>query len=236
MVTDKWFVYNHKEQIFGTRILDLYKSNIKFLNFDHPKKNSDIFVQWFKDYTTWLNTIRNEKDHLIISTDGSYRDGIGTSAFAMWMNHTLINNSAIQVPAHSAYDAEIQAIHLAMEHMELIPIKKITLLVDNEAAAKTIWRTDCHNLQYVSINTMTHFRRWTTHWKSRDFIFNISWCPAHMDIQENELVDSMASEVIITDIDNKTTLESEIQRIKKLEFDAWNKTTHQHNGLGHGYL
>ncbi|KAF8622376.1 hypothetical protein AX15_007066 [Amanita polypyramis BW_CC] len=236
MVIDEHFIYNHKEQIFKTQILNLYKSNIKFLNFNHPKKNSDIFVQWFKDYTMWLNTIQNDKDHLIISTDGSYRDGIGTAAFAMWMNHILINSLAIQVSAHSAYDTELQAIQLAMEHMEIILIKKITLLVDNEAAAKTIWHTDCHNLQYISIKAMTHFQKWMTHWKMRNFIFNILWCPAHMDVQENELVDSIASEVIIMNINLKTTLESEIQWIKKLEFDAWNRTSHQHNGLGHGYL
>ncbi|KAF8626579.1 hypothetical protein AX15_004792 [Amanita polypyramis BW_CC] len=83
---------------------------------------------------------------------------------------------------------------------------------------------------------MTSFREWTTHWRTKDFVVNVSWCPAHMDVSENELVDSIASEVTIRDIDTKTTLESEIRRIKEVEFDAWNRTTRQHNGLGSGYL
>ncbi|KAF8625265.1 hypothetical protein AX15_005475 [Amanita polypyramis BW_CC] len=236
LITDERFVYNHKEQIYGKQILDIFDSNIKLINFDHPKKGSDLFVQWFKDYRTWLNTTRNEKDHLIISTDGSFKETIGTAAYALWTNHTLIHSSASQVSAHSAYDAEIQAIQLVFEQLKLLPFKKVTLLIDNEAAARTIWRTDYHNLQWVSIRAMTHFREWTTHLNTKYFIFNVSWCPAHMDVQENELVDSMASKVVITDMETKTTLESEIRRIQKLEFDEWNKNTKKYNGLGTGYL
>ncbi|KAF8622331.1 hypothetical protein AX15_007103 [Amanita polypyramis BW_CC] len=207
---DEHFVYNHKEQVFGRQILDVYESNIKFVNFDHPKKNSDLFVQWFMNYTTWLNTIRNDKDHLIIVTDGSYNESIGMAAYALWANHILINSSASQVHAHSAYDVEIQAIQLAMEQLTFLSFKKVTVLTDNEAAAKLIWHTDCHNLQFVSITAMTHFRKWMAQWKTKDFVVNVSWCPAHMDIYENEMVDSVASEVIIKEIDSKTMLESEI--------------------------
>ncbi|KAF8624372.1 hypothetical protein AX15_005910 [Amanita polypyramis BW_CC] len=101
LITDKCFVYNHNEQIFRRHILDLYESNIRFINFDHPKKGSDLFHQWFESYKTWLNTIRNDKDHLVIATDGSYRNTIGTAAYALWANHILINSTASQVTAHS---------------------------------------------------------------------------------------------------------------------------------------
>ncbi|KAF8630510.1 hypothetical protein AX15_002880 [Amanita polypyramis BW_CC] len=223
LIIDERFVYNHKEQIFGKRILDLYDANINFINFDHPKKGLDLFAQWFKDFQLWLNTIRNEKDHLIISTDGSFKDTIGTAAYALWANHLLINSSVTQVSAHSAYDAKLQAIQLAFEQFKLLPFKRVTILIDNESAARSIWRTDFHNLQNVSIKAMTNFREWATHFKSKDFIVNISWCPAHMDVHENELVDLLTSELIIEDIDSKTTLESEIRRIKILEYDSWNK-------------
>ncbi|KAF8622831.1 hypothetical protein AX15_006718 [Amanita polypyramis BW_CC] len=236
LITDEKFVYNHKEQIFGKRILDLYNVNIKFINFNHPKKGSDLFAQWFKDFQTWLNTIRNEKDHLIISTDRSYKDTVGTAAYALWANCSLINSSVIQVSAHSSYNTELQAIHLAFEQLKLLPFKRVTILIDNEMAVHLIWRMDFHNLQAVSIKAMTNFHEWTTHFRSKDFILNISWCPAHMDVQENELVDSLTSELIVEDIDSKTTLKSEIKRIKMKEYDMWNKATRQYNGLGHGYL
>ncbi|KAF8622194.1 hypothetical protein AX15_007303 [Amanita polypyramis BW_CC] len=223
LVTDERFVYNHKEQIFGKRILDLFDSNIKFVNFDHPKKGTDLFVQWFEKLQSMV-------EHY------SFKETIGTAAYALWANQVLIHSAASQVSAHSAYDAEIQAIQLVFEQLKLLPFKKVTLLIDNEAAARSIWRTDYHNLQWVSIKAMTHFREWTTHLKTKDFLLNVLWCPAHMDVQENELVDTMASEVIISDLDSKTTLESEIKRIQKLEFDEWNKTTRKHNGLGSEYL
>ncbi|KAF8621935.1 hypothetical protein AX15_007394 [Amanita polypyramis BW_CC] len=57
LITDEKFIYNHDEQIFGKCILDLYEPNIKFLNFDHPKKGTDLFIQWFDNFRTWLNTI-----------------------------------------------------------------------------------------------------------------------------------------------------------------------------------
>ncbi|KAF8624012.1 hypothetical protein AX15_006087 [Amanita polypyramis BW_CC] len=236
LITDEKFVYNHNEQIFGKCIIDLYESNIKFLNFDHPKKGTNLFVQWFDNFQVWLNTIRNEKDHLLIFTDGSFKHSVGTAAFGLWANNVFINSDATQVDAHSAYNAELQAIQLAFKHLKLLTFRKVTLLIDNEAAAKSIWHTDCHNIQYVSIDTMVNFRNWIALIKTKEFIFNVSWCPAHTDVKENELVDAMASDVVITKEMNKTTLESEIRQIKKEEYDKWNKATQQYNALGHGYL
>ncbi|KAF8622330.1 hypothetical protein AX15_007104 [Amanita polypyramis BW_CC] len=214
--TDEKFIYNHNEQIFGKRIIDLYDANIKFINFDHLKKGTDIFIQWLKN--------------------GSFKQGIGTAAYGLWANHCFINSYACQVNAHSAYDAELQAIQLAFEQLKNLPFKRVTLLIDNEAAAKSIWCTDYHNLQYVSIKAMEHFRQWTALLKSKDFIINVSWCPAHMDVDENEIVDNLTSEVVIKDEDSKSTLESKIRRIKVDKYDKWNRTTKQYNALGHNYL
>ncbi|KAF8622328.1 hypothetical protein AX15_007106 [Amanita polypyramis BW_CC] len=236
LITDEKFIYNHNEQIFGKCIIDLYESNIKFLNFNHPKKGMDLFVQWFDNFQLWLNTLRNKSNHLLIFTDGSYKNSVGTAAVGLWANNMFINSFAIQVNAHSAYDAELQAIQLAFKLLELLTFRKVMLLINNEAAVKTIWHTNCHNLQYVSINAMSHFRNWIALIKTKEFIFNISWCPAHMDVQENELVDSLASEVIIKDEESKMTLESEIRHIKIDKYNKWNKATRQYNALGHGYL
>ncbi|KAF8622325.1 hypothetical protein AX15_007109 [Amanita polypyramis BW_CC] len=236
LITDERFIYNHDEQIFSRHIMDLYKLNIKFLNFDHPKKGTNLFVQWFNNFQTWLNMIRNECDHLLISTDGSYRNEIGTAAFSLWANNMFINSSAVQVNAHSAYDAELQAIQLAFEHLKILTFKRVTLLINNEAAVKTIWCTDYHNLQYVSINAMINFCKWLALIRTKDFTFNVSWCPAHMDVRENELVDALTSEVTIKDVEKKMTLESEVRRIKIDEYDKWNRSTRKYNALGHEYL
>ncbi|KAF8622451.1 hypothetical protein AX15_007003, partial [Amanita polypyramis BW_CC] len=233
---DEKFIYNHDEQIRGLRILDLFSNNIKFIHFDHPKKGSDLFHQWFNDYSTWLNTIRNEKDHLIISTDGSFSNGYGTAACALWVNNTLINSDSKQVNAHSPFDAELQAIDLAFDHLRFIPLKRVTPLIDNESAAKTIWDTDFHNLQQTSIAAMVKFRDWISRLRTKQLLLNVSWCPAHMDILKNELVDKIASEVTLLDIPVKTTLESSITKIKQEEYAIWDSNTRKHNALGHEYL
>ncbi|KAF8621969.1 hypothetical protein AX15_007368 [Amanita polypyramis BW_CC] len=236
LVTDERFTYNHEEQILGTRITDLFKYNIKFLNFDHPKKGTDLFNQWFRSYNIWLNTIRNERDHLIIATDGSFQSSLGTAAFACWINNNFINSKAKQINAHSSYDAEIQAIQLALSHLKLLPFKHVTLLVDNEAAATSIWKTDYHNMQYVSIKAMMDFRTWTKILKTKDFTFNVSWCPAHMNVKENEYVDALTNNIVVEERDQSTTLASEVRRIQINEFDQWNRATKQYNHLGHQYL
>ncbi|KAF8624181.1 hypothetical protein AX15_006008 [Amanita polypyramis BW_CC] len=197
---------------------------------------SSLDLEWFNDYSTWLYTIRNEKDHLIIATDGSFSNGSGTAAFALWANNMLINSDSRQVNAHSSFDAELQAIDLAFNHMRITPFRRVTLLIDNEAAAKTIWNTDFHNLQQTSIAAMVKFREWTTRLRTKQFLINVSWCPAHMGILENELVDRIASEVTIHDIPIKTTLEASITKIKKDEYALWDSNTRKHNALGHEYL
>ncbi|KAF8621525.1 hypothetical protein AX15_007728 [Amanita polypyramis BW_CC] len=103
--------------------LDLFQNNIKFINFDHPKKGTNLFNQWFENYKTWLNTIRNEQDHLLIAMDGSYQSSLGTASFARWINNALVNKDSLQVNAHSSYDAELQAIQLAFTHLKLLLFK-----------------------------------------------------------------------------------------------------------------
>ncbi|KAF8627103.1 hypothetical protein AX15_004543 [Amanita polypyramis BW_CC] len=83
---------------------------------------------------------------------------------------------------------------------------------------------------------MTNFRRWTDLIKTKDFVFSVSWCPAHMDILENELVDTLTGEVDILDHPQSSTLESEIRKVKQSEYDTWDSATRKHNALGHEYL
>ncbi|KAF8624380.1 hypothetical protein AX15_005905, partial [Amanita polypyramis BW_CC] len=83
---------------------------------------------------------------------------------------------------------------------------------------------------------MSNFRCWTKLIKTKEFSFNVSWCPAHMDIEENELVDTLTKEVVIHDISEKSTLESEIRKAKQEQYDTWDSATRKHNAIGHEYL
>ncbi|KAF8628121.1 hypothetical protein AX15_004077 [Amanita polypyramis BW_CC] len=234
--TDERFVYDHYEQIKGLCVMDLYGVKIHFCNFDHLKKDSDLFQQWFYAYQSWLNTIRNERNHLIIATDGSFTGHYG-SASCTWVNQELIFDDKQQVSSHSSFDSELQAIDLAFKQLPNYPYTRPTLLIDNEPAARTIWNTDFHNLQATSLSAMTNFRKWITSVDISQVLVNVSWCPAHMDIDENEVVDQLASEVIFDDdIPTATTLQSQITETKRVEYDAWDSKTRKHNALGHDYL
>ncbi|KAF8633884.1 hypothetical protein AX15_001190 [Amanita polypyramis BW_CC] len=160
-----------------------------------------------------------------------------THACAGWMNHSEIFKEAITVSAHSSFNMELQAIKLAMQNIAKHKIKRVILLIDNEVAAKSIWDTKFHNLQAISIDTMIIFHKWTVLLETNDFQFNISWCPAHMDVYENEFVDSLANDATIDEeFLCKSTLLSKIEEFKCQEYDIWDSNTRQHNTLGHEYL
>ncbi|KAF8622533.1 hypothetical protein AX15_006942 [Amanita polypyramis BW_CC] len=233
LITDECFTYIHTEQIKGHRIMDLYND---FKHYDHPKKGSDLFSQWFIDFNTWLNTIRNDKDHILISTDGSYIDHAGTAAYTIWCDQNRIIDFTKRIPAHSSFDAGLQAIQLAFEALTHFKYRKVTILVDNESAAKSIWNTNFHNLQYVSINAMTNIRHWIDNLNGEHFSINVLWCPAHMDVLENEVVDKLATDAPTSDRVTATTLNSKITEVRLQEIKAWDGATRKYNALGHEYL
>ncbi|KAF8624156.1 hypothetical protein AX15_006018 [Amanita polypyramis BW_CC] len=93
-----------------------------------------------------------------------------------------------------------------------------------------------HNLQSVSIRAMEHFRKWIEQWNISDVHVTISWCPAHMDVSENEYVDKLATPENIPDVIPFTTLNSMVSKLKTTEYDEWDTATRKYNALGHEYL
>ncbi|KAF8627668.1 hypothetical protein AX15_004308 [Amanita polypyramis BW_CC] len=154
----------------------------------------------------------------------------------MWLNQKKITELTKRVSAHSSFDAEIQAIELALIELTNHNYPRVTLLVDNESAARAIWNTSFHNLQSTSINAMINFRKWITKMNISQVIFNVSWCSAHMDVIENEYVDSIVTELFMEDRVSFSTLHSKIAEVKQKEFEIWDSATRKHNALGHEYL
>ncbi|KAF8628936.1 hypothetical protein AX15_003639 [Amanita polypyramis BW_CC] len=237
-LTDEQFTYSHPEQIRGRRILDLFHNNIKFVNYDHPKRDSDLFTQWFKDFQLWLNTIRNERDHLLIATDRSFKKGSAVTAGAFLINQELAHEFAHEVSAHSSFDTEIAALQYAFQSLRRLPYSRVTFLIDNENATKLIWDTSAHNLQSLSIKATVDFHHWfVTVMKHKVDIVNVSWCPSHMGIVENEHVGKVADKSeLLEDTIVKSTLLSKIQDVKNAEFKKWISDSSKPNTLGHGYL
>ncbi|KAF8621794.1 hypothetical protein AX15_007494 [Amanita polypyramis BW_CC] len=140
----------------------------------------------------------------------------------------------IKTSAHSSFNIEITALLHAFEALNRMDCDQVTFLVDNENAAKLIWDTSVHNLQYVSIKAMTSFRNWIS---NKTDTQNVSWCPSHMGIVENEHVNKPAShaEDLEDAVVNSTVL-LKLNEIKKKAFKTWNNKAKLPNALGKGFL
>ncbi|KAF8622419.1 hypothetical protein AX15_007033 [Amanita polypyramis BW_CC] len=154
----------------------------------------------------------------------------------MWLNQQLICKDRKRVAAHSSFDAELQAINLAFMQLPSFNHPQVTILSDNESAAKSIWNTDFHNLQMISISVMTNFRTWVSKMNPSQVNFTVSWYPAHMDINENEFVDSLTTEYLPEPVIQFSMLQLKINEVTESEFGVWNSVMKKHNTLGHGYL
>ncbi|KAF8625829.1 hypothetical protein AX15_005166 [Amanita polypyramis BW_CC] len=128
----------------------------------------------------------------ITATDGSLGTDGTKAGFIAWSNGAILTSWSSFVTAFSSFDAVTQAIEAALIWISgNINIHNITLLVDNDAAARAIWDTSQHNLQYVSVNAMHCIREWFV--EVRDHSITTSWVPSHVGITENEEVNHLAA-------------------------------------------
>ncbi|KAF8629923.1 hypothetical protein AX15_003198 [Amanita polypyramis BW_CC] len=85
---------------------------------------------------------------------------------------------------------------------------------------------------------MSYLRTWISLYDLRTkFSINVSWCPAHMDVLENEFVDKLAtSNLSIDSIAAASTLKSKITEIAAKIYNEWDSQTRKHHALGHDFL
>ena len=81
---------------------------------------------------------------------------------------------------------------MALGHLMSLPgDADIHVYADNRAALNTIFDTSLHSSQAISISACSLARTWLSTHRSR---IHLHWCPGHMGIELNELVDRDAKD------------------------------------------
>ena len=117
---------------------DVYGEQIVRMHMSAPKKGSDEFREWLKEYRTWLREVESDQEAVIIYTDGSYwKDKrMGQADFVVYKDREFVAADSFQCPAASSYDAKIVAHGAAMEWLMANPElakQTIWILIDNKA-------------------------------------------------------------------------------------------------------
>ncbi|KAF8621313.1 hypothetical protein AX15_007882 [Amanita polypyramis BW_CC] len=148
-----------------------------------------------------------------------------------------MNSLSTSLP-HSSFDAELQALDIAIRDLSRVQVNKATFLIDNKNAARAIWETSPHNLQFISIRAMANFRQWVSSIHNHDNLhIQIPWCPSHKEVLENEYVDSLAEQqLLLANCVVHSTVNSTISNFKKDIYEKWDSAIRQFNNLGHGFL
>ena len=153
-----------------------------------PRK-SKVFNQWAK---AWLHDCHNATiDKTAIGSDGSYKiKGQGVSAFVVQQNNSTVFSQSLLVIAHSSYDVEMQASHMAIAYTKEHILGKVIVFIDNQSTLKSLLNVKAHSLLKLSHLNSLEPNSWLL--QSPDNEIEFRWIPSHLGLSINELADQMA--------------------------------------------
>ncbi|TFY73624.1 hypothetical protein EWM64_g10388, partial [Hericium alpestre] len=160
----------HPECHPGKRLVDTFSSSIHY-DITHPKKSSDTFHLWL----------------------AQFRYGNRAAAsFRAFRGQQELFKRAISCGHATSYDAELFGLYMAIRHLTQVDASSIHLYCDNEAALRTLFDTRNHASQMLSVMACKSAREWLEGHPDRSI--HLHWCPGHVGIDNNELVDRDAKE------------------------------------------
>ena len=170
----------------GCRLLDC-STRIRINIPAAPPRASKVFEQWYK---AWFQQCYKESTRGIsIGTDGSYKiKGQGTSAFVVMNGNDVIHTHWQLVVVHSSSDAEMLAVHSAIEYISASLAGCIIVFVDNQAMIKSILQVKSHSLFELSHQNSHNLQRWLE--SSNNNHIEFRWIPSHLGFCINELADA----------------------------------------------
>ena len=132
----------------GSRLLDsmsCISANIPVA----PPCRSKVFDQWAK---AWFQDCHDTMvSQTAITSDGSYKvKGQGVSAFVVQSNNVTTFSQSQLIAAHSSYDAEMQAAHMAILHVKEHIGGKVVVFIDNQSTLKSLFNIKPHSLIELS--------------------------------------------------------------------------------------
>ena len=99
----------------GSRLLDC-TTRVQVTIPAAPPHHSKVFDQWYK---AWFHQCYEDAKHtVILGMDGSYKvKGQGISAFVIMKDDVVTHMHTRLIAAHSSYNAEMNAIHDAIQYI-----------------------------------------------------------------------------------------------------------------------
>ena len=130
-------------------------------------------------------------DIIFIGMDGSYKvKGQGVSACVVQHNNITTTSCTQLVAAHSSYDTEMQAVHMAIEYIHENCTGKVIIFIDNQSMLRSIFNVKPHSLFELSRQNSITIGNWIR--SSSDNNIEFCWMPSHLGFTINELADSAA--------------------------------------------
>lgn len=231
----------HDECAPGQRLLDTHHDRITFV-MDAPAKKSKEFKQWKN--SIFLPNLRRclaDPSARVLFTDGSHVDDHdGHRTGAAW---AFFSPRAPTVHGHfgcgraTPYDAEMAALARGIKRAVAsctLDVRSLHLYVDNKAAANAILRCQPGPSQLMSIMACQHVRSFFRANALRTV--TVHWCPAHVDVGPNELVDRLAKEALLMPQPDFVSFSTARQRAAAAATKAWRLAARSERYRGHHSL
>lgn len=159
-----------------------------------PPRASKVFNQWVQ---AWFHQCTMDSTNkTVIGTDGSYQvKGQGTAAFVVQCNNIMEFTSSQMVVVHSLYDAEMQAVHMAIVHISQQVMGPVIIFIDNQATLKSLFNTKPHSAFELSLANCKILGDCIT--QSQINTAKFRWIPSHLGFPINKLADAAAEANLI---------------------------------------
>lgn len=231
----------HNECRPGHRLLDTYSHRI-ILDLTAPRKASPEFRDWkLEVFIPELTRALAGRFSAVLFTDGSHKlndDGhCAGAAWALFRPHTPTIHGSFGVGTASPYDAEMAALARGIRaatdacHPDT---RTLHIYVDNRAAADAIFRSKLGPSQLLSILACQRARDFLKHDSRRTI--HVHWCPAHVNIAQNELVDRLAKSALALPQPDFVSFSSARQHARARALTAWRAEARHERYRGHHSL
>lgn len=202
------FLPIHDETRPGFRLVDLFSDHIIYHTSHPPKARREEFDEWLREFRRDLAGIKLDSRSIYAFSDGSVHpdeDYHSTAAVRVYHRGEILHRHSFATGRATSFDAELAGLTSALHHSIKRAIARATtgtathhihLYADNAAALNSLFDTSLHSSQILSVMSCTRAKAWLS--LSPHHRIHLHWVPGHQNIEENENVDSDATEAHAT--------------------------------------
>ncbi|KAG6438775.1 hypothetical protein O3G_MSEX000212 [Manduca sexta] len=163
---------------------------VAFGELEHPAQRCTIAYRCLADRAEVSQAITDQG--LTIYTDGSKIEGKVGAAFSVWENAAETKTKKLRLDSYcTVYQAELLALHRAVEEAAKSAAVKCSILSDSRAALDTV--SDSVSLHPLAMSIRKHLKTM----KEQNKTVNLFWIKAHAGLEGNERADELAKDAAL---------------------------------------